>query len=148
MENRRPCGEDGPRWLVIDEYLKAVVMQLDMGDGLLCILFIFSPFCYAIYWKPGTAVTWEMLRKMKDTIMTAQYVLLNIRILASENCDLTYLDSFKKQYLDDNVLFPWVLLLFLSQFMHLSDDICTLFFKNFASGENENQFHLDYTNRV
>jgi len=118
MENRRPCGEDGPRWQVIDEYLKAVVMQLDMGDGHIRILFIFSPFCYAIYWKPGTTVTWEML------------------------------DSFKKQYLDDNLLFPWVLLLFLSQFMHLSDDICTLFFKNFVSGENENQFHLDYTNRV
>ena len=77
--------------------------------------------------------------------MSAQYVLVNVRVLSTANCELDELDSYRR-LLHDNLLFPWVMLLHMSQFLHLSDDMCTLFFKNFIS--NVNQFHPDYTSRI
>ena len=122
-------------------------MMLITPDGHVCILFLFGPFCFAIYWRPGQKVTWEMLCAMKDTIMSAQYVLVNVRVLSTANCalDLDDLDSYRR-LLHGNLLFPWMMLLHLNQYLHVSDDMCTLFFKNFIS--TINQFHPDYTSRI
>ena len=53
MKNRTPYGEDGPRWQLIDTYLRVDVMMLMTPDGHVRILFLFGPFCFAIFYKHG-----------------------------------------------------------------------------------------------
>ena len=120
-------------------------MLLDVvKDNLARLVFVFDPFCYAVFWSPTcTTPSFESLSSQMNTILSAQYLLLVFHKLLKD--DLNY--DVMKDKISENLVFPWMCYAHLRLFIHVPPGSCAVFFKNLIS-KTRNMFNHKFTNQI
>jgi hypothetical protein len=138
---------NGHPWQLVDTYLRTSVLALDgQKDGLVRIVLIHGPFCYAVHWKSKHTMWSENeMQGMMKTVLSAEYALVVMRLLITTDANLGALDRLDRS-IHEGYLFAWAMLVHMHTRLHISAPVCSLFFQNWLSGTNVNQFSCPYTN--
>ena len=65
---RRPYGEDGPKWYHRWTFKLIVVLQINLSDGILRLAFVHYSPCNMLWWKPNVPIGTEQLRKLGNVL--------------------------------------------------------------------------------
>ena len=148
MLQRRPFGDGGPRWQRLTDYNGITLMLLEsVVDNLARLVFVFRPVCNAVFWSPTcTSSSFESLSNQKDTILSAQYLLLAYHKLLKHEIPVLDYDVMKDK-ISENLVFPWMCYAHLRLFIHVPPGSCAVFFKNLIS-KTRNMFNHKFTNQI
>ncbi|EJK59616.1 hypothetical protein THAOC_20129 [Thalassiosira oceanica] len=82
---------------------------LDRGDKKLRLLFVCPPFCFPLFWSPKlTSISFDTLETKRPTVMVVQWMILVVRVLATESAKLAF--SFLDEKVSGCFLFIWYII--------------------------------------
>ena len=85
---RRPYGEDGPKWYHRWTFKLIVVLQINLSDGILRLAFVHYSPCNMLWCKPNVPIGWNKLRNSEDTAESLQWLNTVINKIRSYDFDL------------------------------------------------------------
>ena len=127
---RRPYGEDGPKWYHRWTFKLIVVLQINMSDGILRLAFVHCSPGNMLWWAPDVTIGWKKLRSSEDTAESLQWLNVVINKIRSSDFDLI-IDTSYDRPIAGNLLFVFEMNAHFNRMIHISPDMCSQAAKNF-----------------
>ena len=134
---RRPYGEDGPKWYHRWTFKLIVVLQINLSDGILRLAFVHCLPCNMLWWAPDVTIGWKKLRSSEDTAESLQWLNVVINKIRCSDFDLI-IDTSYDRPIAGNLLFVFEMNAHFNRMIHISPDMCSQAAKNFLKHLLEN----------